>query len=350
MRSPPGYRCAGLTHFAASASGKGTHAPAVARTRRQTLYPSGFIFAALLFCFAAAPSGALAATANVTKSADVPDGSVAFGETFWYTINYACSALTEAVCEDAELTDVLPVGVELVNAVGNANATPTVISNPPNPPTVRFDFDYSAEPDVDNAGDIPDGTTTQVRIQVKLQEAIDAGITELANTADLTIANGTNGSDTLTLAVDPPPDPVWTVSKTVNGGSDPVQLVTDASYEIKLCLTDGFGTLTGIQVVDTLPDAVDPADVANISDGGVLAGTNPSTITWALPDDLAYELPLPVCKSLTYTVVYPDDDADDAWDRAPAETSVTNDGQVTGNDRPDISGAHTSDPGYSVNR
>jgi fimbrial isopeptide formation D2 family protein len=267
------------------------------------------------------------ASTTITKANDVDDNSVAFGETFTYTLTIECSSNTEAFCDGAEIVDVLPPGVELVNAVGTANAIPDISEIDPveRTGTVRFNFDYTTQSAINpnptpNVDQLPDGSSTQVTLIVKLQDEIDPSITQIENTAELTITNGepdgkttVTSSDTDVLSVDPLPDPVWTVTKRVNDNADKVELVLDADYSIQVCLTPGtYGTLTAFQVEDELPPEVLAEDVSNISDGGVFTDS-PPTITWTGLSDLSSG-----CETLTYTVVYPDDNADDEWDRAPA--------------------------------
>jgi uncharacterized repeat protein (TIGR01451 family) len=279
---------------------------------------------AWLLLLAATAASADQTTLSLTKVNEVADNSVGFGESYWYTINYECSAIDASGCTGAVITDQIPEELTLLQASG-ANAIANT-DNFENDRTVRFTFDYTNIPNVP-AGDIPDGTASQVLIQVRLQSELDPGITQISNTAVSTVTNdeGVDDSDTDLLDVDPLPAPVWSVSKTVNNGQSSVELAKNATYTIEFCLQSGYGDLTDYQIIDRLPEDVAAADVSFITDGGVLSGTGQQTITWTL--DLPYADP-PTCESVSYTVVYPDANANDKWDRNEALTSVTNEGEV----------------------
>lgn len=219
----------------------------------------------------------VSAQMSITKTCDKL--TAASGETFTYTLQYACSSTT-GQCDNMIVTDQLPPEVEFVSAFGSIH----VDSYTENNGLVTFIFDS-----VVNAG-----STGELLITVRFPNGSTPDGTQVVNTATIDDDNVTPiTSNPVTTTSTASCD--WTVTKSIQGGGTPI-IGENVTYVIEVCEGGGNGSLNlaSSTLVDDLPTG---ATFVSASDGGTESG---GQVTWNM-GALTYNN----CYTRTVTVNFP---------------------------------------------
>ncbi|MGX5697933.1 hypothetical protein ACWKWP_17200 [Agromyces soli] len=221
------------------------------RTRIRRMLAAGT--AVLVGAALALPLGAMPAQAAVTSVLDVRKTAsvteVQPGDTFQYTVQVSCSAITSTGCEGAVLTDPVPAPfVPISAAVTGAPALQPVIA-PDGTVTVTFNADLG-----DGTTGLRDSTTGVVTITVQTPDPLpyDLNGVPISNTATATASN----ADPKSQSADVTPVVELDLASETTKQLDPASGVAAAGTDVTAVLG---GTNTSNGSVDRLVIS-DPAD------------------------------------------------------------------------------------------
>ena len=242
------------------------------------------IFLTLLCLFSCSFFTVKAQSLDINKSVDKT--TVLSGETFIYTIQYACPSITDD-CTGVTVVDALPSEVEFVSALGSLHTTGN--SYDTNTNTVTFDF---IEP-------LPAGSTGELQITVRFPNGSTPNNTLATNTADINATNAPSMTSnpvetTATATAKPEFEKKIPITPAQTGGA--------MLYEFQICNdatgsgSNGTLTFTDIVMVDNLPVGT---TFLHAEGGGVHDGGTPGTVTWTNP----FELPPGVCEYIKISLL-----------------------------------------------
>lgn len=238
----------------------------------------GGIAATLALGFATASLAGLEATKGIKDNLT----SVPSGQTFTYKLQYRAASTTTDFF-GTTLTDVLPEGVEFQSLAGTVH----VVSFTHNPATRELRVNF-IDP-------LPAGSTGELEVNVRFTPGSTLPGTVATNTATLASSNFP--------AVTTPPVTITatasdksSASKTLVGGSVPLD--QNVTYQVKLDngSTSGALNLTDVSLVDSLP----PGALFVAASGGGAYDPVAHTVTWT-----AASLNAGSSLTRTLTLVYP---------------------------------------------
>ncbi|MBL7976919.1 MAG: DUF11 domain-containing protein [Bacteroidetes Order II. Incertae sedis bacterium] len=219
---------------------------------------------------------------SIAKRANV--SSVPSGQTFYYTVQYACSSPTTP-CNDVVVRDSLAAGLTYLGNVGSVHTTSSSYNSTSR--IVTFNF-----------GTLASGSTGELQITVKFPEGTTPNGTVVKNRAAIFATNAATVTSN-TVSVTATAVSKWEVDKQITTSSF---IDFDVSYKVALC-SPNAGNLGGLnlqnaRLVDTLPlNAV----FVSASNSGVYDAIN-RTVTWNLG---SIGVTNGGCTSRTVTVQYP---------------------------------------------